>query len=67
MCIYKDYENGHERCGETITRGVIDQVIIFVFCGIEKQLRNFSLIVIYFLSIFRVINYIFPNRPIKMS
>ena len=28
MCIYDEHENGHERCGETLTRGVVDQVIM---------------------------------------
>ena len=28
MCVYNEYENGHERCGQTLTRGVVDQVII---------------------------------------
>ena len=40
MCIYDEYKEGHERCGKTITRGILTQVTAFDMIHYPQQLEE---------------------------
>ena len=40
MCIYDEHKQGHERCGKTITRGILSQVIVFDMIRYSWQLER---------------------------
>ena len=44
MCIYDEHKQGHERCGKTITRGILSQVIVFDITQYEWLLIKWYLV-----------------------
>ena len=55
MCIYDEYKEGHERCGKTITRGILTQVIAFDMIHYPQQLEEKTVRSIFMMMMLEII------------